>query len=224
MLPILIESIILASAGLISVGSITIIILLLMSEQGLRNGLGYMLGYTGGYILIGVAVTMIGYTIAENNAGSNETGKFMPSMFVILGLLLLFITQRNWRKPPTPNKENPRLLTLVDKITPLKAFLLGAAVTVINFKNLALFLTAVSVPLLSDLPLSQKIIIVIFDALVFCTSVIVPVLVYIMLPKRADAFLSWIKQTLETKSRPISIWIPLIFGILFLLRGATGLL
>ena len=224
MLPILIESIILASAGLISVGSITIIILLLMSEHGLRNGLGYMLGYTGGYILIGITITLIGYTIAENNADANEPSKFMPAMFVILGLLLLVIAQRNWRKPPSPQKENPRLLTLVDKITPLKAFLFGAAITVINFKNLALFLTAVSVPLLSDLPLPQKIIIIICDALVFCTSVIVPVLVYILLPKRADAFLSWIKHTLETKSRPISIWIPLIFGILFLLRGATGLL
>lgn len=186
MLPVLIQSLVLASAGLFSVGSITIIILLLMSEHGLHNGLAYMLGYMGGYMLIGVSVILVGYRVAENR--------------------------------------NPRLLALIDKITPLKAFALGAVITVINFKNLALFLTAVSIPLLSDLSLPQKLIVVILDALVFCTAVIVPVLVYILFPKKADHFLNWIKRALETHSRPIGIWVPLLFGLLFIIRGITGLL
>lgn len=222
MLPVLLQSLVLASAGLLSMGSITIIILLLMSEKGLRNGIGYMLGYTGGYMLIGVSVILVGYTVTEN--GSGESGSFMPILFVVLGLLLLFLTQRNWRKPPSTNSESPRLLTIVDKITPLKAFALGAVITVINFKNLALFLTAVSIPLLSNLPLPSKIIIVLLDALVFCTAVIVPVLVYIFLPKRAGQFLNWIKHAIETHSRAIGIWLPFIFGLLFLIRGITGLL
>ncbi len=221
MLPILIQSLVLASAGLLSVGSITIIILLLMSEHGLHNGMAYMLGYVGGYILIGVSVILVGYRVAENRSG--ESGRIVPIMLIVLGLLLLFLTLRNWRKAPSTNNENPRLLMIIDRITPLKAFALGAVITVINFKNLALFSTAVSIPLLSDLPLPSKIIIVILDALVFCTAVIVPVLIYILFPKRADKFLHWIKQTLETHSRPIGIWVPFIFGLLFLIRGITGL-
>jgi len=222
MLTILIQSLILASAGLLSVGSITIVILLLMSDQGLRNGLGYMFGYVGAYALIGVSITLIGTTMAENSSG--ESGIFMPILFAILGLLLLFLTQRNWRKPPSANTENPRLFSIVDKITPIKAFGFGAVVTVINFKNLALYLTAVSIPLTSNLPLSSKIMIVLLDALVFCTSVIVPVFIYILFPKRADKLLNGIKQALETYSRPISIWVPLIFGLIFLIRGISGLL
>ncbi|MDX1414725.1 MAG: GAP family protein [Candidatus Promineifilaceae bacterium] len=219
---VLAQSLVLAAAGLFSVGSITIIILLLMSEQGLRNGLAYLLGYVGGYMLIGLAVVLVGYRVAENSSG--ESSRFMPLLFVILGLLLLFLAQRNWRQPPAKNSENPRLLMLVDKITPPKALALGALVTVINFKNLALFLSAVSIPLLSELPLPAKMIIVSLDALVFCAAVILPVLVYILFPTRSDQFLNGIKRALERHSRPIGIWLPLIFGLLFLIRGISGLL
>ena len=222
MLPILIQSLVLASAGLLSVGSITIVILLLMSDQGLRKGVAYMLGYMGAYMLIGVAATLIGAKLAE--ARSGESGDFLPLLFVVLGLLLLWLTLRNWRKPPSENKGNPRLFSIIDKITPIKAFLFGAVVTVINFKNLALYVTAVSVSLVSDLPLPSKIITVLLVTLVFCTSVIVPVLVTILFPKQADKFLNWVKHTLETHSRAIGIIAPLLFGLIFLIRGITGLL
>jgi len=112
----------------------------------------------------------------------------------------------------------------MDKITPSKAFAFGALVTIVNFKNLALYFSAVSISLVSDLPLPSKIIIVLLDALVFCTFIIVPVLIYFLFPKRADQLLNWIKQSLETHSRPIGIWVPLVFGLIFLIRGITGLL
>ena len=222
MLTVLIQSLILATGGLLSVGSITIVILLLLSDHGLRNGLAYMLGYVGGYMLIGVSVTLVGYRVAEYS--SREEGVLLPVLLVMLGVLLLFLTQRNWRKPPSENNKNPRLFTILDKITPPKAFAFGTLVTVINFKNLAIYLSAVSVSLVSDLPLPSKIIVILLDALIFCTAVIVPVLIYILFPKQADKILNWIKQTLETHSRPIGIWVPLIFGLIFLIRGITGLI
>lgn len=81
MLPILIQSLVLASAGLLSVGSITIIILLLISDHGLRNGLAYMLSYLSGCTLIGAVVVFVGCAGAENSSG--EKGKFLPLLFII---------------------------------------------------------------------------------------------------------------------------------------------
>ena len=221
MLPTLIQSLVLASAGLLSVGSITIIILLLMSDQGVRNGVGYALGYFGVYTLIGIAVILAGDAMADG--GSGENGRLFPIFLLCMSALLLWLSYRNWRKPPSQTSENPRLFSIIDNITPPKAFAFGAVVTVFNFKNLALYLTAVSVPLVSDLPLPTKLIIVVPIALVFCTSVITPVLVYIILPRRADHFLGWIKQAIATHSRQIGIWLPLIFGFIFLLKGLLGL-
>jgi len=224
MLSVLIQSLVLASGGIVSVGSITFVILLLISDKGWRNGLGYMLGYTLAYSLIGVAVVALGFNATANSSG--EPSLFGPILFMIMGALLLWITQRNWRKPATEPDDNtpPRLFRFVDNTTPLKAFAFGAMVSVINFKNLAIFMSAVSVVHLSNLDLPFKIINVLLVALVFCLSVIVPVLIYVLFPKRSDELLNWIKQYLEKNSRAIGIWFPLVFGLLFLIKGITGLL
>jgi threonine/homoserine/homoserine lactone efflux protein len=224
LLSVLIESLLLASGGIVSVGSITLVILLLISERGWRNGLGYMLGYTTAYTLIGITIIFFGYSATEKNAG--EPSLFMPILFIILGSLLIWVTQRNWRNPEVApeDKQPPRLFTFVDKTTPPKAFAFGAMISVVNFKNLAIFLSAISVVHLSDLDLSFKIINTLLVALVFCLSVIVPVLIYISFPQGAAERLGNLKQYLETNSRSIGIWLPLLFGLLFLLRGITGLI
>ncbi len=222
MFPVLVQSLTLAAGGMLSVGSITIVILLLLSDRGWRSGLAYSLGYVSAYGLIGIAVVWVGYTTAENRSG--EPGSFSSILFVVMGLLLFWLALRNWRKPPSTTQESPRLFTMIDKISPPKAFGFGALVTVINFKNLAIFLSAVSVPLLSDLPLYSKMMIALLDALVFCTAVLIPVLIYVAFPKQANERLNWIKQTLERYGRSIGIWVPLIFGLIFLIRGVTGLL
>jgi len=67
LITILIQSILLASSGILSIGSITLVILLLISERGWKNGLAYMLGYYISYSMLGVAVTLAGYQITENN-------------------------------------------------------------------------------------------------------------------------------------------------------------
>ena len=155
MLPVLIQALVLASAGLLSVGSITLVILLLLSDRGWRNGLGYALGYASAYTLIGVSAVVLGYRSIGNKA--EEPSLFLPIVLMVLGTLLLWLGLRNWRKPASEIKEEPRFFSIVDKITPPKAFGFGAMVSVVNFKNLALFLTALSVVILSDLLITEKI-------------------------------------------------------------------
>ena len=97
-------------------------------------------------------------------------------------------------------------------------------ISVVNFKNLALFLTALSVVIVSDLLITEKIIITLLVVLVFCLSVIIPVTIYLAFPKRAKDLLNGIRQFLNRNSRPIGIWAPLVFGLLLLIKGITDLL
>jgi threonine/homoserine/homoserine lactone efflux protein len=136
--------------------------------------------------------------------------------------LLLYFTVRNWRKGPQEINAPPRIFQFVDKLNTLKAFGLGLAIAVINFKNLAIFLSAISVVMVSTLLTSQKIFITLLVVLVFCASVIVPVLIALVFPQQAEEKLGWIKQTIDTHRYQIGIWVPLVFGVLFILRGISG--
>lgn len=219
MLSVLVQSLLLATSGLLSIGSITLVILLLISDRGWRNGLAYALGYTTAYSLIGVFGVVVGIRAVENTHG--EPGFLLPILQMVLGMLLLWLSQRNWRKLPSEEAEEPRFFSIVSKITPFKALGAGALVSVINFKNLALFLTALTVVIASQLTLAEKIFVALLAALVFCLSVIIPVLIYLIFPARAKHILNIIKQTINRQSRPISIWLPLVFGLIFIMKGIT---
>ena len=146
---------------------------------------------------------------------------------MVLGGVLIWLGLRNRRKPAPAADEPaqpPRLFAMLDQITPLKALGFGALVSVVNFKNLAIFLSAISVLLVSDLPTAAKLLIVPLDVLAFCAAVIVPVLIYLSFPAQANDRLNRFKRSLETHSRAIGIWAPLAFGLIFILRGVSGLL
>ena len=222
MLPVLVQTLIFASSGLLSIGSITLVILLLISDRGWRNGLAYALGYTGAYCVIGISAVSIGYRTVQNSGSEPPLG--VSILMLLLGLLLLGIAFRNKSKPSVENPAPPRFFSFVDSLTPLKSLGFGSAVSLINFKNLALYLTALSGVLLSDLLLPQKIIIALAAAMIFCLSVIIPVGIYLLFPKRASMLLNTLKNAIQNHSHAIGIWAPIIFGLIFIFKGISQLL
>ena len=222
MLTVLLQSLLLASAGILSVGSITLVILLLVSDRGWKNGLAYTLGYVSAYTLIGISTVLLGYETSENRTA--EPSITSAVLLIVFGVLLLWFAFRNWRKSTAESSTEPRFFAIVNTITPIKAFGFGALFSFINFKNLTLFLTALSAVILSNLLIAEKIFITLLVVFVFCLSVIIPVFIYITFPRRADSLLKGIKESVEKHSHAISIWMPFLFGMLFIIRGITKLL
>lgn len=221
MLATLLQTLTLASSGFLSFGSMTIVILLLLSKGGWRNGLAYWLGYTSAYATWGTAIVLLNTRLTAT--GAQQDSPWLNLLLIFLGLLLIFLSRRSARRPHTPTDQPPRFFALLDDINPAKAFGIGALVTVLNIKNLALFLSALSVVMLSRLSPAQKIIVTLLAVLVFCAAVSLPLLIYAFFPGRAAELLNTIKTTIERHSRPLSIWAPLVFGILILLKGITAL-
>ncbi|RMG11289.1 MAG: hypothetical protein D6729_18240 [Deltaproteobacteria bacterium] len=219
MLPTLLQTLAMAASGLLSFGSMTLVILLLLSERGWRNAVGYVLGYVGSYGGLGLGVVLLG---ARVTAGAGA-GPVLGGVLCGFGMLLLWLSWRNAHKPKAPTDEPPRLFTLLERITPPKALGLGALVTVLNVKNLGLFLSALSVVLLSGLPLREQLLIASVAVLVFCSAVVLPLGIVLLAPKRSTLLLARLKDTLARHRRPLGIWAPLLFGLLIASKG-VGLL
>jgi threonine/homoserine/homoserine lactone efflux protein len=219
MVSILLQTLALASSGFLSFGSLTIMILLMLSDRGWRNGLAYWLGYISVYAIIGVSVVLLNARIAAPADGSAPT--WLPILLFLLGGLLILLSWRNARRPASSTGQPPRFLTLIENITPPKAFGFGALVPVLNFKNLALFLSALTVVMFSRLPVGQKIIVTLLAVLVFCLMVSLPLLIYVLFPRRTDELLHRLKSALERYSHPLGIWAPLVFALLLIIKGIS---
>lgn len=222
MLSVLLQAIVLASGGVLSVGSITIVILFLLSERGRRVGVGYAAGYMLSYTMIGIGVVMLGYRASEQ--GGEEPSIFLPILFICLGMLLLYLGMRNWRKGQGETDKPPRIFQFIDQFNALKAFGFGLAIGVINFKNLAFFISGLSVVLVSGLPIGQQVSVTLLLVLVFCLAVLTPVGIVFLFPQGAEEKLMRIKRAIDVHQYRIGIWLPLVFGLLFVVRGIRSLI
>lgn len=220
--PTIIQALILATSGLFSIGSMTLVILMLISGKDQLNGVYYAMGYFLGYLVIGISLILFGYT---TQGGSTSTlDSIVPFLLILLGLLLLFIGIHNKRKIQIQNDNESRFLKILENITPKKAFGFGLLVTIINFKNLALFLSALSGIVLSKLSLSEKLIGSVLVVTIFCSSVIIPILIFFLFPIRGTQILTKIRSFLNENGRNISIYVPITFGVIFEYIGLINLL
>ena len=219
--PIIIQSMILASSGLFSFGSMTLVIIMLISGKDQLNGLFYAIGYFIGYLVIGLFLIAFGYN-AQGGSNSSFNNVFYFSL-IVLGLLLLFIGIHNKRKKKTENNNESKLFKILENITPKKAFGFGMLVTVINVKNLALYLSAQSGIILSDMPIQDKLVGSILVVTIFCSSVIIPIIIFLLFPNRRTVMLNKIRSFLNENSRPISIYFPITFGVIFEIIGFMNL-
>lgn len=225
MISVLFQSLALASAGLLAPGAITLVILLLVSDRRGRNGVAFALGYIVVYLLIGVGVLVSGVNSAEFTP--KEQSPTLSFILIGLGIILLLVTMWNWRNKPqldAQNRKHSRFTKLVNGITPLKSFILAAIFSIFNLKNVIIFLSAVSVLLLSDLHLITKLTILLPLVLIFCISVIIPVTIYLVAPDRATDYLNRIKDVISGYSRPFGLATMLILGVLLCYHGISGLL
>ncbi len=215
---LVLQALLFASSGMLSVGSITIVIILLMADQGVGNAVAYVSGYFMGYLTIALVAVSLGYRTGTSQSSANPIVQILT---VLIGALLVYLGLRNWRKPRTG--EESRIFRIVDGITPKRAFMIGSVVTVINFKNLTLFLTALSVIVVSDMNLGERLLLAVAVTFVFCVALTVPMIVYVVFPRRRMEVLRGIRDWLNRHSRGISIVAPIAFGVIFIVKGVVQL-
>ena len=226
MLAVLTKAIAVASGGLLSIGSILIVLLLLSSVGGLKKALSYYAGYFGGYLTIGFVGLMVSEALlSDASAGGGDSQSMVtPIISLIMGTLMLTFGFRKWRSPKEESPEPPKLFAKLDSMSAPKIMAFGAAITFINFKNLAIYLSAVSIVLEGGLAFQQQAVSIVAVAFVFCLGVISPILLFLAIAERAMPLLQSFKAYLERNNRTLAITAFSLFGTIFFSRGVMGLL
>ena len=112
---------------------------------------------------------------------------------------------------------------MLDGLTPLRAFLFGAGFILIAVKLWVFTLGALSV--IDGAQLGQRETLFAFLGYVLLAQslLIIPILIRLILPGRAGGWLKSFGGWLEKHNDRIIMIVSLVFGLLFLYQGMTGL-
>ena len=201
------------------------ILLLKNPKQGLLKASAYVGGMTTMRLLQGLVFGLI-LTGSASATASESSGKgpIVSTLLLVLGIFFLITAYKQWRKDDDPDAPPPKWLAMIDSLTPLKAFGIGFGLMLIGAKFWVFTLTAIAVIGEAKLGQPSSTIVYLLFVLLAESLLLIPILVRLVLPGQSKAFLDGTSDWLTRHNRVIVIVVSLVFGLLFLYQGASGLL
>lgn len=210
----LIESIgaLLPSAFAVALSPIPIVAVALMlgTPRARSVGLAFALGWVAGLLVVSLVVLLV--LGGGDGRGGESSG--VSWLKVAVGLLFLFMAAKQWSKRPGPGRapEMPAWMRTIDRVEPTRAAALGAALSAVNPKNLALTLTATASIAQAGLkPLDEAIATAAF-ILIGSATVAGAVLFYLVAGQRAVERLAAVKAFMAENNAVIMMVVLLLLG------------
>ncbi|MEU6858373.1 GAP family protein [Glycomyces sp. NPDC046736] len=185
-------------------------ILMLLSPRAGRTAPAFAAGWLAGILVVALAVML--FVPASAATGSGGGGTAVAVVKLALGLLFLAMALGQWRKRPAPGKtpELPKWMSGIDRMGPAAALGIGAALAALNPKNLPLAITAGLS--LATLPADQSTLGLTIFTLLAASSVLVPVLAYLLFKSRMSKPLTNLKTWLTANNATVMFLVLLILG------------
>ncbi|HLB48007.1 MAG TPA: GAP family protein [Anaerolineales bacterium] len=195
------------------------VILMLFSKNARSTSLTFLIGWFLGVAVVAVIIVLLADPAQQSTGG--EASPLAAIVRIVLGLLLLYLAYRDWQKRPKPGEqaEMPKWMSSIDSMTSGKALGLGALLSGVNPKNLALIIAAGVVISGAGLNATQTIIALVVFVVLACVSVAAPVLLYLILGDKAAATLNSWKMWLTQNNTTVMMLLCLVFGIVLLGKG-----
>lgn len=208
---------ILASA-LVPVQIIVTILLLGQKSQGLIKGVMFVLGLSVTRIIQGLVFGVILYPSAQ----AEGTSPVVYILLMLLGILLLIAAYKKWQKQPDPHKK-PALIGKMISLSPQGIFLAGLSLPLLSAKLWVFTLSAISIIEESVGSIREGMLMYLVYLLCAQILLVLPIIYKLLLPKSSQRLLDYFSQFLERHNKVITIGASLVFGILFLYQGVSGL-
>jgi hypothetical protein len=200
------------------------LLLLKNPKQGLLKASAYLAGMTITRLSQGLLFSLVlsrSAALTEGNSGKNPV---ISTLLLVLGVLLLIAAYKKWSGENDPDDPPPKWLTMIDNSTPSKAFKIGLGLPLIAAKLWVFTLSALATIAAAQLSWSTSIITYSLFILLAESLLLLPILIRFFIPERSKILLADLAAWLTQNSRPITIAVSLVFGLLFLHSGISGLL
>ena len=213
----------LAIAVDISVLSIIAVILMLITPRARRNGPAFVAGWLLGLVVVGGLVLIIADAAGVSSSSGPSTAAY--AIKLALGVLLLLLAVRQWRSRPGPGEQAPapKWMAALDSFTPVKSVGLGAAMSGVNPKNLALSAAAAMSIAQTGLPGGQQAVVLAVFVVVGTVAVAAPLVACLALGSKADSMLNGWREWLAANNVAIMLVVFLVFGFVLIGQGIAGL-
>ena len=217
-----------AVVGALSPAAALAAIMLLGSRRPVANTLACFAGWT--VVLVAVA----GLLLAVLGDGAGTSGKSAKAAVgLVVGLLLVGVAVRSFigarhpvvrladegREAPV---EMPAWMQRVEHLGPGGAFVFGMILIAVSPADLAAYFSAVQALLGSDEPNGTRLAILVLLIVGISSCILIPLLVYVALPRRADALLASGKTWIVAHQRAVNGGAAGIFGVLLVVNSVVS--
>jgi threonine/homoserine/homoserine lactone efflux protein len=199
------------------------VILILFSKRARSNGLAFLLGWFLALCVVCTVVMLIGG--AADVSSSSGPSRTTAIIRIVLGALFFLLAWRNWKKRPAPGEEPhlPKWMEGIDGFNALRSFLMAAALSGLNPKNLVLTLAAAMSVSQAGLSTASSLVPLAVFVVIASLTVAVPVLVYTFAGAKAEHTLTTWKAWLTANNATVMMVLFLVFGMVLIGKGVTGL-
>lgn len=205
----------------IAVSPIPIIaaILMLLSPKARTTSVGFLVGWIAGIVVAVSAFTLLASSLSgEPTSGSKPV---QGGIQVVLGLLLLLVAVKQWRGRPRgdANPALPKWMQAIDKVTFPVAMGLGFLLSALNPKNLIMLAGAGIDVGSAALDTSSTVVVIALFTILAASTVAVPVIAYLVAPKKLSAPLDRLRGWLEKENAIIMAVLLLVIGVSMISKG-----
>ena len=189
---------------------IVAVVLMLGTPRAGTNGPAFAAGWVVGLVAVGVIVLLV----AGDADSSDDTSTAADVVTLVFGLLLLAVAVKQWRGRPRPGEEPemPKWMAAIDSFTPGRSFGLGALLSGINPKNLALTLAAAASLAQAGLSTGGDVAGLATFVAIGSLTVAGPVIAYLSLGKGAERALGEVKQFMSDHNAVIMAVVCLVLA------------
>jgi threonine/homoserine/homoserine lactone efflux protein len=200
------------------------VILMLFSQRARVNGPAFL----AGWVLALASLSTVVYVVShDGNVATSSTASDSVSWGkIVLGVALLALARRNWRKRPAPGEEAamPKWLASVESVSPVKAFGLAVLLAAVNPKNLILTLgAAAGLAQVQGLSTTDAIVAIAVFVVIASLTIAGPVLYALFGGEKARASLDSAKTWLTTHNAAVMAVLFLVFGVDLIAKGLPPL-